>query len=101
MENSSFDNAGFIKDLIGLYLSKWKWIMAGVIAGLFIAFVYLRYAKYEYQVQASIKLKNQDENDSSLKELQSMQNYGMFTQNSTIIEDEIEILNSVDLITKV
>ncbi len=101
MENNSFDNANFLKELFGLYLSKWKWIAACVIVAVVIAFVYLRYATYEYQIQASIKLKSQNENDSSLKELQAMQNYGMFTQTNTVIEDEIEILKSVDLMTKV
>ncbi len=92
---SSFD----IKSILDIYLSKWRWIVAGVMIALAIAFFKLRYATYKYQVQATIKLKSEDDSEG-LQRLQAVQE-GLYTQNHTDILDEIETLKSRKLIQRV
>ena len=100
MKNKSIDNESHLKDLLEIYISRWYWIAIGVMIAVVMAFIYLRYATYQYDIKASIKLSNQEETES-LKKLQAVQDYGLFTQNRTKILDEIEILRSTDLMTQV
>lgn len=93
--SNSFD----IKKILSVYLAKWPWILAGIIIALCFAFYNLRYATYQYQIQAAIKLKTEDDSEG-LQRLQAIQE-GLYTQNHTDVLDEIETLKSRKLIGKV
>lgn len=88
------------RNTIDTYTSNWKWILLSVFVALFIAFVYLRYATYEYQSSASIKLK-EDRNSTKLPEISSLQDYGLFSDNSTNVLDEMEMIKSRTILNKV
>ncbi|MFT4611710.1 MAG: capsular exopolysaccharide synthesis family protein [Glaciecola sp.] len=88
-----------IVNVIELYLSKWKFILACAIASLLIAFLIVRYSTYTYQASATIKLK-EDENSKSLAEISSLQN-GMLGNNLPSVTDEIEIIKSRTIIKEV
>jgi len=94
------DNESHLKDLLEIYISKWLWIALGVMIAVSLAFIYLRYATYQYDIRATIKLSNQEDTES-LKKLKAIQDYGLFTQNRTKILDEIEVIRSTDLMTKI
>ena len=100
MNSSKANNVLNIKNILKPYLSKWQWIALGIILALTLAVVKLRYATYQYQIQASIKLKSEDDSEQ-LQRLQAVQDYGLFNQNTTDVLDEIETLKSRKLITKV
>lgn len=82
------------------YLSKWKFILLCLFTSIIIAFLYLRYATYEYASTASIKLKD-DKKNNRLSEITALQEYGLFSNNATNVRDEIEILKSRNIISKV
>ncbi|MEZ4802646.1 MAG: polysaccharide biosynthesis tyrosine autokinase [Gelidibacter sp.] len=86
--------------VVELYLSKWKWILLCVLIALAIAFTYIRYSTFEYQANASIKLK-QDENSKKLSEISAIQNYGIFANDYSKVIDEVEILKSRSIIAQV
>ena len=88
------------RSTIDTYLSKWKWILLSLVVALIAAFLFLRYSTYQYQSSASIKLK-EERNRSQLPEISSLQDYGLFSDNSTNVLDEIEILKSRTIIQKV
>ncbi|NND53014.1 MAG: polysaccharide biosynthesis tyrosine autokinase [Flavobacteriaceae bacterium] len=87
------------RNTIDVYLSNWRWILLSLIAALIVAFLYLRYSTYQYQSSASIKLK--EDNNSKLPEISSLQDYGFFADNSSNVLDEIEIIKSRTIISKV
>ncbi|GGG48528.1 tyrosine protein kinase [Bizionia arctica] len=62
--------------------------------------MYLRYADYEYQANAKIKIKETQENDK-LAELSRMQNYGLFRTENNNVLDEIEVIRSRIIIEQV
>ncbi|MBT8268666.1 MAG: polysaccharide biosynthesis tyrosine autokinase [Bacteroidia bacterium] len=100
MNHKTIDtNQEFVRN-IELFTSKWKFILICVILALVAAFLYLRYATYEYEASASIKIKD-DQQDSRLQELNQLQNYGLFSDNFNNISDEVEILKSRTLIREV
>ena len=88
------------RNTIETYLSNWKWILLSLLVALMVAFVYLRYATYEYQSSASIKLKD-EKNNNSLPEISSLQDYGFFADNATNVLDEIEMIKSRTILSKV
>jgi capsular exopolysaccharide synthesis family protein len=89
-----------LRDLIDVYTSKWKLIALCTIISLIVAFLYLRYTTYQYQSTASIKLKD-DKQNNQLSKITAVQDYGLFSDNFTNTTDEIEILKSRSILTKV
>lgn len=83
-----------------IYASKWKWILLTLIASLVIAWLYLRYATYEYQSSTSILL-TEEKTNNKLPEITAIQDYGLFADNATNVLDEIEIIKSREIISKV
>ncbi|MCK7591044.1 polysaccharide biosynthesis tyrosine autokinase [Subsaxibacter sp. CAU 1640] len=94
------NNKETIINIFELYLSKWKLIVFCLLIALGIAFLKIRYSTYEYQANASIKLK-QDENSKKLSEISAIQNYGIFANDYSKVIDEVEILKSRSIIKQV
>ncbi|MGY0392417.1 GumC family protein [Bizionia sp. KMM 8389] len=88
------------RDLLEPYLNKWKFISLCVIISILLALTYLRYANYEYQAKATIKITN-DKSKGKLPEISSLQNYGLFSNDQNNVLDEIEIIKSRNLIASV
>ncbi|PNQ73019.1 tyrosine protein kinase [Hanstruepera neustonica] len=88
------------RDLIQPYLHRWKFVVLCVFAAIVCAFLYLRYADYEYEANATIKIKD-DKSKNKLPEISSLQNYGLFSQDQNNVLDEIEIIKSRNLIESV
>ncbi|MEZ4793623.1 MAG: polysaccharide biosynthesis tyrosine autokinase [Gelidibacter sp.] len=87
-------------DIVELYLSKWKLILLCVLMAIALAFLYIRYSTPQYQANATIKLK-QDENSKKLSEISAIQNYGIFSNDYSKVIDEVEIIKSRAIISQV
>ena len=98
--NSNPINHNELRDKVDLFISKWKLILICLIIAIGIAFIYLRYANYQYEVSASIKINNEQQKQQ-LSELTALQDYGMFSTDFNNITDEIEVIRSRALIKKV
>lgn len=88
------------RNSIEIYLSNWKFILVLLVSTLLAAFLYLRYATYEYQSSTSIQLK-EDKQTQGLPEISALQDYGLFADNGTNVTDEIEIIKSRTILSKV
>ncbi|WP_460218951.1 GumC family protein [Psychroserpens sp. MEBiC05023] len=99
MSNNTLTNENSIRDIVELYLSKWKLILVCLLIALALAFVKVRYSTFLYQANATIKLK-EDENSRSLAEISSLQN-GILSSDLPNVTDEIEVIKSRAIITEV
>src|SRR5690606_35067825 len=91
-----------LKQIFEQYAFYWKWFVVSVVACLFIAFVYLRYAQKVYNTSAKILL--QDEKQASgdmagLAELATIT--GMGSSSAAFVNDQMEVLRSRRLMRKV
>src|SRR5690606_38469080 len=91
-----------LKQVFEQYAFYWKWFVVSIIACLFMAFVYLRYAQRIYNVNAKILL--QDEKQASgemagLAELATLS--GMGSSSAAFVNDQMEVLRSRRLMRKV
>ena len=59
MNNKAINQKEHFRDLVDPYLSKWKLIIFCTIVALGLAFLYLRYATYQYQAKATIKIQDE------------------------------------------
>ena len=100
MSQNSLDTKENIITVVDLYVSKWKIILLCLLISITVGYLKVRYSTYEYQANASIKIK-EDENSQKLSEISAVQNYGLFSNNFTKVTDEIEIIKSRSIINKV
>ncbi len=100
MNSNSPLNKDNFRDIFDLYASKWKFILACVLIAFVFAFIHLRYSNYIYESTASIKLKDED-SKSKLSEITSVQEYGIFSNNYSKVIDEVEIIKSRSILSKV
>ena len=99
MNNDTINKDNF-RDLIDIYISKWKWIALSVIIAFSFAYINLKYTPNQYQSTASIKL-NDDKGDKKLSDLTALQDYGLFSSNSSNVIDEVQVIKSRSILTKV
>ena len=88
------------RDIFDLYFGKWKIIALSLFLAVVVAFIYLRYSTKQYESAASIMLKDNSENNS-LSEITALQEYGLFSNNATNVQDEMKILESRTILRKV
>ncbi|WP_299122855.1 polysaccharide biosynthesis tyrosine autokinase [uncultured Winogradskyella sp.] len=89
-----------LRNKLELFSSYWKIILLSLIVTSALAFVYLRYATYEYSASAKIKI--QDENQSKkIQGIEGVSSGGLFTDGTDKIKDEIEIMTSRTLVENV
>lgn len=100
MSQNTLNNKETFVNIFDLYLSKWKLIAFFLILMLALAYLKIRYSTYEYQANATIKIK-EDEKSNKLSQLSELQNYGMFSNNFTKVTDEIEVIKSRTIISEV
>lgn len=81
---------------------NWKWFVLSLIVCLGMGYLYLRYARPQYQATAKLLIKDDDQNKSrgmGNSMIQNAANLG-FISNSNGIDNEIEILSAQDLATQ-
>jgi len=100
MNNKAINQEKHLRDIIEPYLRRWKFIIFCLLAAIFLAVLYLRYTNYEYKATATIKIKD-DKDNNKLPEISAMQNYGLFKTDLNNVLDEIEVIKSRSLITSV
>ncbi|MBZ5855765.1 polysaccharide biosynthesis tyrosine autokinase [Flavihumibacter profundi] len=90
-------NDEFIKPFIQKYLPYWPLLLLLGIVCLSLAYVYAQWAEKSYEVKARILINDQQKGIDESKMLESLDVF----KGSTIVENEIEILQSRTLIRKV
>jgi capsular exopolysaccharide synthesis family protein len=100
MQKTLYNNKSELRNTLDLYVSRWKYIVLGLIIALLLAFLYLRYTTYEYNTTASIKIQ-EDKKSGQLNEIAALQSLGVFSSDFGKIEDEAQILKSRTLIEQV
>ena len=100
MKPNPINSNNEFRDVIDLFISKWKLIALCVFLALSAAILYLRYATYEYQATAAIKI-NDEKQSQKVPEISSLQNYGLFASDFSNITDEIEIIKSRSILKQV
>lgn len=88
-----------IKDVLLKYMYHWRWFALSIIVCSVICFFYLRYQTPIYEVKASILIKD-DKKGSMMSELSAFEDLGILKSSSNI-DNEIEILKSRTLMTRV
>ncbi|MFK5981658.1 MAG: polysaccharide biosynthesis tyrosine autokinase [Flavobacteriaceae bacterium] len=90
-----------IKDLIFPYTRKWIWFLLGLIIAIILAFIYLRYTMPQYESKSVIVINEGSENNFSA-DLAPFSKLGIFKKfNKGKLENEIAILKSRQIISKV
>ena len=88
-----------IKDILVKYIYSWKWFVLSIALAIFLGFVYIRYQTPQFEVNASILIKD-DKKGGLSDELSAFQDLEVLKNNKNI-DNEIEILKSRELMTRV
>ncbi len=100
MNHLQSKNNSNLREQVDKYLTKWKWFLLSFLTFFALTFLYLRYATNTYKVNATIKIANSKE-QNALKEIDRVNDYGLFKQDHNSVQDEIQVISSRSLITKV
>ena len=96
-EASSFD----FRTIFTLLILNWQWFLVSLIIFISGAYLYLRYQPAVYEVSAKMLIKDESNNRRGGSQmLANMQDLGFIT-NSTGIDNEIEILNSPEVVCRI
>jgi len=98
--DSSFDESVGFRDVFEKYLIHFKWFVLCVLVFGVLAFFKLRYEVPQYNINASILIKEK-EKGNSINDLSSFEDLGLFSSGDNSLENEIQILKSRRLMTKV
>ena len=93
-------NSSSLREQVDKYLIKWKWFLLSLIVFIALAFVYLRYATDTYKIAATIKIADSKE-QNALKEINQVNDYGLFKQDHNSVEDEMQVIGSRSMIHSV
>ncbi|MGK0308339.1 MAG: tyrosine-protein kinase Etk/Wzc [Urechidicola sp.] len=91
------DNNIVLKDLLGNYTRNWKWFVIGASLCFITAYLYLRHIAPQYQVNSSIKIKD-DSSNGAISELAVFEDMGMLMNQQSNVENEIAIVKSRNLL---
>ncbi|WP_291122115.1 GumC family protein, partial [Empedobacter sp. UBA7620] len=90
-----------IREILEQYLYYWKWFVFGVIISLTLAFLYVKYTQKQYQVSAKILLNEKESATGELAGLMDQAMLGGGSGGSAEVGDQIDVLKSRRLLTKV
>ena len=90
-----------IRQILEQYLYYWKWFVLGVIVSLIFAFIYIKYAQKQYQVSAKILLNEKESATGELAGLMDQAMLGGGSSTNSEVGDQIDVLKSKRLLTKV
>lgn len=100
MKSNPVSKPNEIRQTVDLFLSHWKILLFCIIVALFLGYTHLRYATYEYNASATIKIRDEKQS-TKLPSLSELSNEGLFSDGTNKIKDEIEIMQSRTLIENV
>lgn len=100
MESKTNTSNNEIKKTLDLYLSRWKLISFFIFMAIIFAYGYLRYATYQYEASATIKIKDEQQSQK-LPSMTEMASGGLFSGGANKIKDEIAIMTSRSIITNI
>ncbi len=100
MDNNLPDQNVILRNLIESYIRNWKWFVIGALISFITSFVILRYATPLYQVKSSIKIKD-EAGSGAISELKAFEDMGMFINQQRNVINEIEVIESRDLLASV
>ena len=63
-------------------LNKWHWFVISIVACIAVAYVYTRYQTPQYNISASVLIKEKDKRSGQADALMAMQDMGMFSVTS-------------------
>lgn len=90
-----------IRQIIEQYAYYWKYILASIVLALLVAFAYLRYTTPLYNVQAQILLNEKGGTSPELSVLADAASSFMGASTNAVVGDQIKVLKSRRLISKV
>lgn len=97
-DNDSKQNNVNLKENIEKYLIHYKWFLFSIAIFLVIGFLYVRYKNPQYQATTTILLKK--DKGGVMSDFSLMQDLGFGSSNS-FIDDEIQIIKSIPIISSV
>ncbi len=92
-DNQQDDSEISIMEILFRYIKYWKWFLLSVVVAVFIAFVYFRYTVPEYNVTATIILKHEKDQRSSMAGLGSLDGLAMMGGVSSV-DNETFVIRS-------
>jgi len=98
--DQDFDESVGVRELLEKYLIHLKWFILSVLIFGALAFLKLRYEVPLYKISSSILIKEKDKG-SSYADLSSFEDLGLFGSGDNKLENEIQVLKSRKLMTKV
>lgn len=99
--DGNFDESVSLRDVFDKYIKHIKWFILSVLVFLVLAFFKLRYEVPQYNINATILIKEK-EKGSSFTDLSDFEDLGLFSSGGdNSLENEMQILKSRSLITKV
>ena len=93
------DNNIVLRDIVERYIRSWKWFVIGAVIALLTTFLVLRFIPSLYQVNLSIKVK--DDSSGAISELSAFEDMGMFMNQKSNVDNEIEVIKSRNLLASV
>jgi tyrosine-protein kinase Etk/Wzc len=90
-------NAEFIETIFG-YLRYWKWFLFSTVIALALGYVYLKLVTPKYKIETDLLIKPDKSSSNSQNDL--LQDLNLFTSDK-IIDNEVQILQSKDILEKV
>ena len=98
--DEQFDESVSIREVLEKYLIHLKWFILSVLIFAVLAFFKLRYEVPNYNVNASILIKEQ-ERGRSINDLSAFEDMGLLGMDNANLENEMQILKSKALMTQV
>lgn len=93
-------NNSNLREQLDKYIIKWKWFLVSLFICVAFTFLYLRYATNTYKVSATIKIADSNEK-GMLMQANQQNDYSLFKKDFNSVQDEIQILSSRAIISKV
>lgn len=100
MKNQHSDKDKFIES-VEKYIKKKSWFLLSFLVFFSSIFIYLRYADNKYEIISTIKIADNDRDKSILKEMNMVNDFGLFKKNFNSVDDEVQVLKSKSLIYNV
>ena len=90
-----------IREVLEKYGRHYKWFLLGIMLALSLAYVYLRYSTYYYEVSSTILIDDTEKGGGLNSELTAFKDLGLTTDPKISLDTEIGILNSRTLMERV
>jgi len=88
------------RDKFDRYLYNWKWFVWGVVIAIVLSVVYLKITPKQYRVSTTI-LVEENKNGETNSELSTFQDLGLLKGTKKSVDNEMGLLNSRNLMTRV